>query len=54
MIYTVIFNPTNKHYKSMQKFGTVLERSKYPVVARSGFQSPEEAEKYIRSMYMPG
>jgi hypothetical protein len=54
MVYTVIFNPTKEHYKALQKLGHALERSEYPVVSRSGFRSPEEAESYIQSQYMPG
>lgn len=54
MVYTVIFNPTREHYKALQRFGSPLDRDKYPVVSRSGFRSVEEAERWIRSSYMPG
>jgi hypothetical protein len=54
MVYTVFFNPTKEHYKALQKLGSALARSDYPVVSRSGFRSPEEAESYIQSQYMPG
>jgi hypothetical protein len=54
MVYTVFFNPTKEHYKALQKLGSALARSEYPVVSRSGFRSPEEAESYIQSQYMPG
>jgi hypothetical protein len=39
MTYTVIFNPTKEHYQALQRFGSALDRSEYPVVSRSGFQS---------------
>jgi hypothetical protein len=54
MVYTVLFNPTKEHYKSLQRLGAALDRGSYPVVSRSGFQSPEEAEDYIQAQYMPG
>ncbi len=41
MVYTVFFKPTKEHYKALQKLGSALERSEYPVVSRSGFRSPE-------------
>lgn len=34
MAYTVIFDPTNEHYKALRKLGSALERSEYPVVSR--------------------
>jgi hypothetical protein len=54
MIYTVIFNPTKVDYKTLQKLGYALERSKYPVVSKSGFRSEEDAQRYIDSQYQPG
>jgi hypothetical protein len=54
MIYTVMFDPTKADYKILQKLGYALERSKYPVVSKSGFQSYEEANSYMESEYQPG
>jgi hypothetical protein len=54
MVYTVLFEPTNEHYRALKRLGYAMERSEYPAVSRSGFRSPEEAEDYIQAQYMPG
>lgn len=53
MIYTVWFNPTKADYKIKQKLGSALDRSRYPVVSKSGFRSYQEAEQYIDSQCYP-
>ena len=54
MSYTVFFDPTNADYRTLQKLGYALERSKYPVVSKSGFQSREDALRYIEGQHQPG
>jgi hypothetical protein len=54
MVYTVVFNPTDADYKIMRRLGYALERGKYPVVSKSGFGSPEDAQRYIDQQEQPG
>jgi hypothetical protein len=54
MPYTVMFNPTNADYKILKRLGYALDRSKYPVVSMSGFQSHAEAQEYIDGEWQPG
>ena len=53
MAYTVTFNPTDADYKILKKRGIAFDRSVYPIVSRSGFQSREEAQDYIDSNWNP-
>jgi hypothetical protein len=52
--YTVIFEPTNSDYKVLKKLGYALARDKYPVVSKSGFESHEDALRYINAQAYPG
>lgn len=54
MIYTVFFDPTKADYKFLQRSGYALDRSRYPVVTKSGFKSYEDAERYVDSQVHPG
>jgi hypothetical protein len=54
MPYTVMFNPTNADYSILKKLGYALDRSEYPVVSMSGFQSRTEAQEYINGQWSPG
>jgi hypothetical protein len=54
MPYTVMFNPTNADYRILQKSGYALDRSEYPVVSMSGFESRAEAQEYINGQCSPG
>lgn len=54
MPYTVMFNPTNADYKILKRLGYALDRSEYPVVSMSGFQTQAEARSYIDGQWQPG
>jgi len=54
MAYTVMFNPTNADYRILKRSGYALDRSEYPVVSMSGFQSRAEAQGYINGEVSPG
>jgi hypothetical protein len=54
MTYTVFYDPTNSDYKWLKKAGYALDRSRYPVVTKSGFESYEDAKRYVDSQVHPG
>jgi hypothetical protein len=53
MVYAVIFDPTDADYKILKKRGIAFGCGVYPIVSRSGFRSPQEAEDYIDSNWNP-
>ena len=50
MTYRIEFNPTEDHFRTMQRMGTAKKRSDYPLVVERGLRSPEEAERFIKDM----
>ena len=53
MTYRIEFNPTEDHFRAMQRMGTAQKRSSYPLVVERGLGSlfaSEEAERFIEAM----
>jgi WD40 repeat protein len=51
MIYRVYFNPTDHDYRILKKFNPNVKRSMYPALLKSGFQSREDAQRYINEQF---
>lgn len=51
MIYRVYFDPTDHDYRILKGSDRSVKRSMYPALLKSGFQSPEDAQRYINEQF---